>query len=323
MKFNDDLIEELNQLSDLNNYRGIIAVASDWIVIFAIIVLSLYFDNVLLYILAVVIIGTRQRALATILHESAHRVLAKNTKINDVLGKYFSGYFIFQTFQKYAKSHVILHHNYLGKKNKVPDYDYYIESNLFDEATKRRFVKKHLILPLFFSKTPSFVNYLLKNRLGDYKDPEFKKVVMLWIAISAVFFYMNTFHLLILYWFVPLITTFPMVGWFIEMAEHFPIIENDDDIDKTWNRFSSKFELMFTGMHSENLHLTHHLMPNIPFWNLQKAHCIMMRDPVYKSRNDKMGGIFLSSKGRKSLWNKIITNEFNNTKDIKVNNEIS
>ncbi|ECL6957266.1 phosphoesterase, partial [Salmonella enterica] len=116
MKFNDDLIEELNQLSDLNNYRGIIAVASDWIVIFAIIVLSLYFDNVLLYILAVVIIGTRQRALATILHESAHRVLAKNTKINDVLGKYFSGYFIFQTFQKYAKSHVILHHNYLGKK---------------------------------------------------------------------------------------------------------------------------------------------------------------------------------------------------------------
>lgn len=175
MKFNDDLIEELNQLSDLNNYRGIIAVASDWIVIFAIIVLSLYFDNVLLYILAVVIIGTRQRALATILHESAHRVLAKNTKINDVLGKYFSGYFIFQTFQKYAKSHVILHHNYLGKKNKDPDYDYYIESNLFEEATKRRFVKKHLILPLFFSKTPSFVNYLLKNRLGDYKDPEFKK----------------------------------------------------------------------------------------------------------------------------------------------------
>lgn len=159
MKFNDDLIEELNQLSDLNNYRGIIALTSDWIVIFAIIVLSLYFDNVLLYFLAVVIIGTRQRALATILHESAHRVLAKNTKINDVLGKYFSGYFIFQTFQKYAKSHVILHHNYLGKKNKDPDYAYYIESNLFEEVTKRRFVKKHLILPLFFSPPLLLITY--------------------------------------------------------------------------------------------------------------------------------------------------------------------
>ncbi|EBB1607073.1 phosphoesterase, partial [Salmonella enterica] len=269
------------------------------------------------------IIGTRQRALATILHESAHRVLAKNTRLNDLLGKYFSGYSILQTFQSTPKSHVILHHNYLGKKNKDSDYDYYIESKLFEETTKRNFIKKHLILPLFLSKTPSFVKYLLKNRLGDFKDPEFKKVVMLWIAISAAFIYINEFHLLILYLFIPLVTTFPMVGWFIEMAEHFPIIENVDDIDKTWNRFSSKFELMFTGMHSENLHLTHHLMPNIPFWNLRKAHNIMMKNPIYKSRNDEMGGTFISSRGRKSLWTKIITNYFSNTKNTKVNNEIS
>ncbi|NPD01266.1 hypothetical protein HOY33_10975 [Brenneria sp. hezel4-2-4] len=107
---------------------------------------------------------------------------------------------------------------------------------------------------------------------------------------------------------VPLITTFPMIGWFIELAEHYPIIDNDDDIDKTWNRFSAKAELFFTGMHAENYHLTHHLMPSIPFWNLKKAHEIMMQDIDYRKRNQRMGGIFLSANNNESLWKKIIKN---------------
>ncbi|MBK4715310.1 MULTISPECIES: fatty acid desaturase family protein [Tenebrionibacter/Tenebrionicola group] len=321
MKFSNEIMDELSKLSDLNNYRGIIAVAGDWGVILGTIAISIYMDNIFIYLFAVIIIGTRQRALATILHESAHRVLAKNTNLNDILGKYFSGYTIFQTFQKYAKSHVILHHNYLGKKNRDPDYKYYIESDLFQETTTRHFIIKHLISPLFLSKSPSFLKYLLKNRLGDFNDPEFKKLFILWITIAAISIYTNSFHLLVLYWFIPLITSFPMVGWFIEMAEHFPIIENNNDIDQTWNRFSSKPELLLTGMHAENLHLTHHLMPNIPFWNLHKAHNIMMRDPIYKSRNDDMGGIFHSVKGRKSLWSKILTNYFTNPRSIEVNNE--
>ncbi|HFZ8317023.1 TPA: hypothetical protein ACIPBE_004816, partial [Salmonella enterica subsp. enterica serovar Litchfield] len=76
MKFNEEIMEKLIPLSLLNNYRGILALSIDWFFIMCSIVVSSYFENIIIYILAIFIIGTRQRALATILHESAHRTLA-------------------------------------------------------------------------------------------------------------------------------------------------------------------------------------------------------------------------------------------------------
>lgn len=306
MKFNEEIMEKLIPLSSLNNYRGILALSIDWFFIICSIVVSSYFENIIIYILAIIIIGTRQRALATILHESAHRTLAENLKLNDFLGKYPSGYMIFQSFQKYAKSHVILHHNFLGDEKKDPDYIYYIESGLFSQKTKSKFLWENLFSVFLLRKTPSFIKYLLKNRLGDKKDPELKKILIMWAVIISLSVYFNSLSYVVLYWIVPLITTFPIVGWFIEMAEHYPIIKNKNDIGQTWNRFSSPLELFLTGIHNENMHLTHHLMPNIPYWNLIKAHKIMLEDPLYMEHNKFMGGIFLSSNGNKSLWGKII-----------------
>lgn len=304
--FDNKILGELQSLSKLNNYRGIIAVFSDWLLIGLAITISCYFDNIFLYFFSVFFIGSRQRALATLLHESAHRVLASNVKINDFLGKYVSGYTIFQTFKKYAKSHVVLHHNFLGNIDKDPDYQYYRESNLFEMSSKRKFLWSHLISPLLLGKSPSFIRYLIKNRLGDINDKEVRIVLTMWFLILTLCYLTNTLSILLFYWFIPLITTFPMIGWFIELAEHFPIIDNEQDIDKTWNRFSAKVELLFTGMHAENYHLTHHLMPSIPFWNLKYAHEVMMQDLNYKNRNERMGGIFFSSNGNESLWKKII-----------------
>ncbi|MBJ7222358.1 MULTISPECIES: fatty acid desaturase family protein [unclassified Brenneria] len=308
MDFDKKITDELQSLSLLNNYRGAIAVLLDWLQIIIAISLSCYINNVFFYFLTVFFIGSRQRALATILHESAHRVLASNVKLNDFLGKYVSGYTIFQTFKKYARSHVILHHNFLGDLDKDPDSQYYRESNLFDTSSKRKFLWSHLISPLLLSKSPSFIRYLIKNRLGDIKDREVKTLLIVWFFILLLCYLTDAFSILFFYWIVPLITTFPMIGWFIELAEHYPIIDNDDDIDKTWNRFSAKAELFFTGMHAENYHLTHHLMPSIPFWNLKKAHEIMMQDIDYRKRNQRMGGIFLSANNNESLWKKIIKN---------------
>jgi len=97
------------------------------------------------------------------------------------------------------------------------------------------------------------------------------------------------------------------------MAEHFPIADNEKEIEKSWNRFGNKFELFFTGMHNENYHLTHHLMPNIPFWNLPKAHKIMLNNEEYKKLNENMGGIFSSANSSLSLWEKIFKHYENNT----------
>ncbi|EHU8927161.1 fatty acid desaturase, partial [Campylobacter coli] len=180
---------------------------------------------------------------------------------------------------------------------------------LFASRSLKEFIFRHLILPLFLGKTFDFISYLIRNRLGDFKDKEIKYLILFWIAIFGICFYVNVLDILLMYWFVPLLTSFPMVGHFIEMAEHFPIIKNKREIEKSWNRFGNKIELFFTGLHKENYHLIHHLFANIPFWNLDKAHNILCKNEEYRLLNSNMGGIFSSSNKASSLWKKIIKKE--------------
>ncbi|MEZ9336213.1 fatty acid desaturase, partial [Vibrio sp. 10N.286.51.A4] len=294
--FSEEINKELSYLSNSNNYRGLLGLSKDYLEISSAILISLSMENLVIYILAILFIGTRQRALATILHDSAHRVLCKNKKLNDLLGKYFSGYLIFQSFSTYVRSHVINHHNFLGDKERDPDYEMYRNSGIFDANSKRELIVKHFFLPFFLSKSPLFLSYLLKYRLGKINDKESKRILLYWVLIISFSYYFSFIDIVIFYWIIPLLTTFPLIGWFIELSEHYPIIGNKNELYKTRNRFGGDIENYLTGIHNENYHLTHHLRADIPYWNVNKAHDVMMKNLEYKILNDSFGGIFSSSK---------------------------
>ena len=124
--FSKDIRDKLRPLYRSNNYRGIIGLLYDYIVIALAIYLGQF--NVILYPLAVLLIGSRQRALATILHDASHLCLAKSRTLNYILGTYFSGYLIAQEFNIYKQSHVKGHHTHLGDPDKDPDYQYHYRS---------------------------------------------------------------------------------------------------------------------------------------------------------------------------------------------------
>jgi fatty acid desaturase len=121
---------------------------------YLLIVFSIYVSqlNLWLYPLTLMVIGSRQRALATILHEAAHKTLARNRKLNKILGTYFSGYLIFQTWSSYSRSHVVNHHTRLGSPEFDPDLKHYIESGVFDRKSKKKFLLDHFFAPLICAR---------------------------------------------------------------------------------------------------------------------------------------------------------------------------
>lgn len=299
-KFSQDIKREVTQLCVLNNHSGFLAIGLDFLVIAAAVLLAE--ANSYFYPVAFLIIGSRQRALATILHESAHGTLAKNKLMNRILGTYLSGYLIFQTWDSYKKSHVQKHHHKLGQATVDPDYKYYLDSGVYDDQTRNRFIWHYLAKPLLFLNVFSSLHYLVKNRLlskGCRK--ELLPMILSLACLACLGGILVNEQFFIIYWIIPFFTSFQMFTWFIELAEHYPMVKTaTNDISATRNRFSHAIEHFFTGMHNEHFHLVHHLFPGVPFWRMKQAHQILLRDDKYARINAESGGIFLS--GAELKW---------------------
>lgn len=307
-KFSSEITQKLHELNRLDNYHVFFALVQDWGMIALAIFVSEY--SFYLYPFSLIIIGSKQRALATILHESVHGTLAKNRKLNYIAGTYLSGYWILQDFFSYKQTHLELHHIYLGNKEKDPDFQYYIQSGLFDkDLNAKKFLLKHLLSVIFLLKVPSYLVYLIKNRMSSIKNNtrELQVMGICWSILILVLSYMDAFYSFFLYWIIPYCSVFMIIGYFIEIAEHYPLLLGKNDIIyMSRNRNSHFIESLFFSMHNENYHLLHHLRPSIPFWNIEKAHKIMMQDKIYSEVNKKFGGIFLSNNNNKSLMYEIL-----------------
>jgi fatty acid desaturase len=307
-KFSQEITSQIRDLTKLDNWHGLLALFEDYFIILTSILITCHVTW-FFYPLALLLIGSRQRALATLVHESAHGVLAKNKSLNSVLGTFCSGYLIFQQMIVYKKSHCSLHHRYLGNPELDPDFRLYREAGLYEPLSPRDFLLKHIIQPLLLLKVPRYLVYVVKHRLFSKEGNRQESLIMFAYLLTLIgaSIWLGFWDKLILFWLVPYITVFQVLGWFIELGEHYPLVGNSTvDLYMTRNRFSPWYEAFFTSMHGENFHLVHHLQPSIPFWNLPKAHLILLTDANYLRHNSKTGGIFFPANGAPSIVSSFI-----------------
>lgn len=260
------------------------------------------------WVLAVLIIGTRQRALASLLHEAAHGTLFKSKMLNIMLGRIICGWPIFQSFDSYRKSHVLTHHPHIGDSARDPDYQYMLDSGVYDEISRASFLWRFLLSPALGRLTPQYIYFLLRERLGKaLQTPKERGEVLLilvfHIGILLASYVMGIINDVLLLWFLPFLIVHPLVGWYSELAEHFPMMSTKFSSHSFFsrNRYAGRIEKLFIGMHGDNYHLTHHLLPGIPHWNLEKATKILRENEDFKTWDNYWGGIFTSEPGKVSL----------------------
>ncbi|WP_414573691.1 fatty acid desaturase [Nostoc sp. CCY 9925] len=304
-KFAKSIQTDIEALSKLDNWHCIAALLEDYFFIFTSIIVT---HNITFYFypLAVFIIGARQRALATLLHEAAHGILAKNRHLNFVIGTFFSGYLIFQNFTSYKNSHLLLHHGHFGNPMLDPDYLSHINQGLYDKIPPKTFFIKNIIMPFFLIKTPSYLKFLMQYRILDRNritlEGYLMFVYLLIIVIVLCSINLNFWKIIGLFWLIPYLTSFQIIGWFIELSEHYPLMQcSDIDLYMTRNRKNNVLEFFLSCIHNEQYHLDHHLNTKTPFWNLPKAHKIRLQDDNYVKVNESTGGIFIPSKKSPSI----------------------
>ena len=294
-----DQKSRIKALCERNNHRGLVSIVSDygWILVGCLLSLEV---QPLLYPLSVLIIGARQRALASLFHDGSHGTLFRSKVLNRVVSRVFCGWPIMQSMFAYRQSHVILHHSRLGDANHDPDYRELLGAGIYETQRGPDFFRRFILSAMYGRFTLRYIKSLILSRLSfSVRSNESRTETWLILAfhasIAVIAYSQGWLANLMFFWWIPLILVFPVIGWFSELSEHYPFM----DASSEWcfgarNRYSCWVERFFIGMHGDSFHLTHHLLPGIPHWNLAAATRILRADNAFSEWDDKWGGIFSS-----------------------------
>src|SRR3954469_20187166 len=101
--------DELAALRQRVEWKGLALIAHAWAVIFGSIALVAIFPNPLTYLVAVVLIGSRQLGLAILMHDGAHGCFSRSEARNLALSQWLCAYPIFAEMRAYLRYHLAHH----------------------------------------------------------------------------------------------------------------------------------------------------------------------------------------------------------------------
>ena len=271
----------LKALSKVRPWRGILQVALEWVGVAAGIILCETYWHPLLYVAAVIWIGSRQGALAVMMHEAVHYRLMPNRKWNDWAGEIFTAWPVLLTVHVYRQNHWA-HHRHV---NKPEDPDWRRKQGKEEFEFPKSGLHMILItlkywLGFYAIKVFADINQVVEipPRLKYLRLSFYATVLM----ASVVFhFWLG----LLIYWIVPLFTYFMWIVYVRGVAEHFGGIEDHDDLlGKTRHIEANFFERLFITPNYIHVHIAHHLYPSVPFYNLRELQRRLMENPDYAKR---------------------------------------
>lgn len=288
--FSKEILSEIRKLQEKNNWYNIFSLAYDWGLIALSIVMVKLFPSIWLYLLSIIIIGSRMRALDNLMHEASHGLLFKNRTLNRWIGSLFAAYPVFTSYSTYSKSH-FMHHKYLWDPEKDPDTQRYALIGL-DKPQEHpwKFIFAHIIKPIFLLHVPKYIYGTIHVNLFSKEESLLEKWsrLLYWLIIITCSIVFGFWKDLLLFWFVPLLTTFQIFRYWAEMSEHAGL-KNDNPLLASRNTFGNLVERFLIHPHHDNYHLVHHLFPYIPHYNLKKAHLILMKDLEYQKAHHCSG----------------------------------
>jgi fatty acid desaturase len=274
--------EELAALRERVEWRGIALIAHAWIVIAGAIALVAALPNPLTYLLAVMLIGSRQLGLAILMHEGAHRCFSANETRNMALSQWLCAYPIFADTLAYRRYH-LQHH---ARTQQADDPDLVLSAPF--PITRASYHRK------FWRDITGRTGYeqrkaQLLNALGDPAWAARRRLRHLWdklgpqLIVNAVL--LALMALAGVWWAYPLLWLVPLLTWMMvitrirNIAEHAVVPESDDPLRNTRTTTASLIERAFIAPYFVNYHLEHHLLFYVPCYNLPRLHAILMRGP--------------------------------------------
>ena len=182
-----------------DNYHNIFALLFDWLVIF----------------------GSRMRAFDNLMHEACHCSLFTNKFYNKWITCIFIAFPILQVLLHI----VILTFNIIGiygMKKMIDTKRYRIVGLDKPQENINKFTKDHIIKVLLLFHVPKYILGTVSANLYSKDIPKSELWIrnILWLVLISTSIVFNFWFYLIIFWCVPFLTTFQIIRYWAEMAEH-------------------------------------------------------------------------------------------------------
>ena len=244
----------------------------------AISVLSVYGQTIILLIVAVrwgpvawlpifLMMGRAHAQFASLMHESAHRLLFRHRLANDLVGRWLIGYPAFTNTDAYRRVHMAHHREEFGPNE--PDLPLYANYPI-DAASWRRKMRRDASgrtgIRLLADQLRG-----LRSEVSVVRRSQ-QRIWFVQVVLFGVCALLGVWWVYPIFWLLPFLTVWRVINRLRSVAEHGGLDASDDrrvathSVTQHWlPRFAMvPFNIGF--------HLAHHVDAGVPFRNLPRYH---------------------------------------------------
>jgi len=272
--------DEIRDLSKIDSVKFTAAALLEYGLIAAAVIISQTWWNPLLYVLAVIVIGSRINALGGLMHDAAHHRAYANRSLNDFVGELLA-LPTSASMAGYRNTH-FAHHRELNSAND-PDWQRNVGLKEFEFPAPRTSVLMYFVQYLTGLKIGAALGGFHKNKdTRDIPAAVARARLVFFLGLVAASIALGFWKILLLYWIVPLLTVFLAIRYLRNVAEHYAV-EHENVLNESRTVLGPFWELWLIAPWGLNYHLEHHLFPGVPCFRLGELHRLLMtRDPYPK-----------------------------------------
>jgi fatty acid desaturase len=272
------VVQTLSMPSGTRTLRDLVMV---WGVMAIVMAAALAVDRVYVYLLAVIIIGARQNALATLAHEGWHGLLFSSRRLNHNFAAWFYAYPLGILYRHDRERH-LRHHREVGRDHD-PDWINYTNRHRESPARLLWYLATLLLGRLLFSTLLSLATRG-RPRIGVDQDNDTTRegksgvfgelcgVLLCQITLFAVLTLAS--HR---WWSYPVLWMLPLAtfaGFFANLRALVEHVARRDDVlpeERLRDIEAGPLVRFFIAPSNFNYHALHHAHPSIPHYNLRRG----------------------------------------------------
>jgi len=276
---------EIRPLAKRSDLWGVWLIVHCWGTIALALGLFSLWPNFLTFLIAVIIIGSRQLGLAILMHEAAHAALFKSKALNEFVGEWLCGRPILADLFEYRRYH-LKHHRYTQTEDDpdlrlsapFPTTKASMRRKLWRDITGQTGLRQRSQQIMFAFKMAGEVEGApsAQDLAQAFAGPVLGRAFIANLALFVLMWGFGAWWWWFAFWALPLLTWFQLVLRVRNIAEHGVVEASENPLRNVRTTHAGPIMRLLLAPYYVNYHLEHHLLMHVPCHRLPKLHGLMI-----------------------------------------------